>query len=419
MIFLQKRRFLFDTNYLCNMEWLLLHLLRHTKILLRLLFFATFLLMAGRVAYSQEQGKENNSPLINEWEISYGAGSPFGATEWRSVKTSEFTQKFTQMWQLNVGHQFTSKDYGAAPKGYYYPTLGLFFQWLDYSHLKIRGKEPDIPSTQTADYGQIASFGFTLHQYCWANGKWRGHLNIETGAAYVFNPTYGDNCWVTLSKPWQILVGLGWMFDYEIRRGEISFGPQFTHMSNSGLSDYNTGINNFSLCVRYKHKTLKEIQRCRPEDALIEKNGQKFQSHFYGSIMTGYSKVYFEIPNTAVQITMMADAMYRIDPNNGIGIGLDYYHNDNPDRTDRKDYIGAGIKYDRWFGPFVIHVQVGTYLNGKRPIKYKGTARVYENVGYKYVLFRQKRISPYLGIYTKGNGFEAEQMSFAAGFTFH
>ena len=116
--------------------------------------------------------------------------------------------------------------------------------------------------------------------------------------------------------------------------------------------------------------------------------------------MAGYGKVYFEDPNSAVQITMMADAMYKIDPNNGIGVGLDYYHNDNPDRTDRKDYIGAGI-----------------YLNGKRPIKYKGTARIYENVGYKYVMFRHKTISPYIGFYTKGNGFEAEQMSFALGCT--
>ena len=111
--------------------------------------------------------------------------------------------------------------------------------------------------------------------------------------------------------------------------------------------------------------------------------------------------------------------MYKIDPNDGIGVGFDFYHNDSPDRTNRKNYVGAGIKYDRWFGPFVIHVQIGSYLNGKRPIKYKGTARIYENFGYKFVLFRQKRVSPYLGIYTKGNGFEAEQMSFAMGCTFH
>ncbi len=375
--------------------------------------------MAGSIAYSQEEDKAPHVPFINEWEIGYGAGSPFGATEWRSVKNSEFTQKFSQMWQVNIGHQFTSKDYGAAPKGYYYPTIGVFFQWLDYSHLKIRGVEPAISSTQTADYGQIATFGLTLHQYCWTSGKWRMHFNHEGGAAYVFDPTYGGKNWVTLAQPWQIFLGFGWFFDYEVKGGEISFGPQFTHLSNSGLASYNTGINNFSLCLRYRHKSLKEIQKCKPEEAMIEKNGKIFKSHFYGSIMVGYSKVYFENPNTAIQITTMADAMYRIDPNNGIGIGIDYYHNDNADRTDKKDYIGAGIKYDRWFGPFVLHVQVGAYLNGKRPIKYKGTARIYENVGYKYVMFRQKRISPYIGIYTKGNGFEAEQMSFAAGFTFH
>jgi hypothetical protein len=406
-----------DTIYLCNMKWTNLHILKHAITFARL-FACAMLPMAGSVAYSQEREAVGRTPLINEWEIGYGAGSPFGATEWRSVKNSEFTQKFSQMWQVNFGHQFTSKDYGAAPKGYYYPSLGMFFQWLDYSHLKIRGVEPIFPVTKTADYGQIATFGLTLHQYCWVSGKWRGSLNHEMGAAYVFDPVYEVPSWVTLSKPWQIFVGFGWFFGYEIKGGEIAFGPQFTHLSNSGLANYNTGINNFSLSVRYRHKALKEIQKCRPEEALIEKDGRRFRSHFYGSVMAGYGKVYFEDPNSAVQITMMADAMYRIDPNNGIGIGVDYYHNDNVDRTDRKDYIGAGIKYDRWFGPFVIHVQVGTYLNGKRPIKYKGTARIYENVGYKYVMFRQKTISPYIGFYTKGNGFEAEQMSFALGCIF-
>lgn len=92
---------------------------------------------------------------------------------------------------MNIGHQFTSKDYGAAPKGYYYPSFGVYFQWLDYSHLKIRGIEPAISSTQTAIYGQIASFDITLHQYCWTSGKWRMHFNLEGGAAYVFDPTFG------------------------------------------------------------------------------------------------------------------------------------------------------------------------------------------------------------------------------------
>ena len=381
---------------------------------LRAALCTLLLLWVTECAYSQENATDK-TPLVNEWSIGYSAGSPFGATEWRSVKNSEFTQKFSQMWQLTLGHQFTADDYGAAPEGYYYPTLGVFFQWLDYSHLKIRGKEPVFPTTKTADYGQIATFGLSLQQYCWTSGPWRASILHETGLAYVFHPTYEPGSWVTLPKPWQFFVSLGCLFGREAWGGEIAFGPQFTHLSNSGLTNYNTGINNFSLSLRYRHKSLKEIQRCKPGQALIDKDGMLFKPHLYGSLSAGYSKVYFEDPNSAIQITIMADAMYRIDPNNGIGIGVDYYHNDHPDRTGRKEYVGAGIKYDRWFGPFVIHLQVGSYLNGKRPIKYKGTARIYENVGYKYVMFHRKRFSPYLGIYIKGNGFEAEQMSFAVG----
>ena len=116
MFFVQKSRFLFDTNYLCNMKWHKFHTLGHTMSLFRLLALSFVLLMAEGDAYSQLRKETKREPLINEWGIGYGAGSPFGATEWRSVKNSEFTQKFSQMWQLNIGHQFTSKDYGQRQK---------------------------------------------------------------------------------------------------------------------------------------------------------------------------------------------------------------------------------------------------------------------------------------------------------------
>lgn len=375
------------------------------------------LLLIGSQSYAQEN--QSKRYLFNEWEVSYGAGSPFGATEWRALKNSVFTQKFSQMWQINFCHQFTADEYGAAPDNYYYPSIGGYFQWLDYSHLRMQGAEPAFPASKTADYGQIMSFGWTLHQYCWAQGKWRAHLNIENGAAYVFSPVYEVGNWVTLSKPWQILVGLGFYLDREYRGGELSLGPQFTHLSNSGLGAYNTGINNFSLCLRYRHKTLKEIQRCRPDQALRNRDESPFHSHFYGSVMAGLGGVYFEYserPNG--QLNVMADVMYRLNPNNGLGLGIDYYHNAQPDRTGRREYVGMGIKYDHWFGPLVIHVQGGAYLNDRRPIKWKGMSRIYENIGFKYVLLRTKSVSPYIGIYTKGNGFNAEQMTFGIGMTF-
>lgn len=378
--------------------------------------FLLFLSVIGRPSLAATGAKGHR--LINEWEVSYGAGSPFGATEWRAVKNSEFTQKFSQMWQVNFSHQFTADEYGAAPADYYYPSIGGYVQWLDYSHLRIRGVEPEFPATKTADYGQIVSFGWTIHQYCWSQGPWRAHLNIENGAAYVFSPHYEVGNWVTLSKPWQILVGLGFYFDRDCRGGEISLGPQFTHLSNSGMAAYNTGINNFSLCLRYRHKSLTEIQRCRPDQARINRDGTTFRPHLYGSMMVGLGGVFFEYsqhPNG--QLTIMADAMYRLNPNNGLGIGVDYYHNANPDRTGHREYVGLGLKYDHWFGPFVIHVQGGAYLNEARPIKWKGTSRIYENIGVKYVLFRHRPLSPYLGIYTKGNGFNAEQMAFGLGMT--
>lgn len=354
--------------------------------------------------------------FFNQWEVSYGAGSPFGTTEWRNIKTTRFTQKFSQMWQVNISHQFTAENYGAASAGYRYPAIGAYVQWLDYSHLRIEGKGGKISSDRKYDYGQIVSVGWTLHQYCWTHGKWRGHINLENGAAYVFDPVYTSDLVATLAKPWQILVGVGWYFDRECPGGEIAIGPQFTHISNSALASFNSGINNFSLSIRYRHKSLREIQRCPANQALINRDGTRFDSHFYGSFMAGLGGVYFESHKHACpQLTVMADLMYRLSPTHGLGLGIDYYHSTEPDRTEVNNYVGAGIKYDHWWGPFVLHLQIGMYLNGKRPITWKGETRFYETIGVKYVLSRNRRLSPYAGIYTKGNDFNAEQMAFSVG----
>lgn len=363
------------------------------------------------------EGDGNSHRLINSWEVSYGAGSPFGATEWRALKNSEFTQKFSQMWQVSLQHQFTADDYDAAPDQYYYPSIGAYLQWMDYSHLRMRGTGDPYPVSKGDDYGQIVSVGWTINQPFWSTGKMQAHMNLENGAAYVFEPHYDPvSNWVTLAQHWQVMVGLGVYLDVQLPHGLLSVGPQFTHLSNSGLGYYNTGINNFSLTMRYRHQTMPQLQRCPTSQALIRKDGTRFERHLYGSFLATIGGVYFERdehPNR--QLTFMADAMYRINPNNGLGVGIDFYQNAKADRTGHHNYVGAGIKYDHWFGPFVIHLQGGAYIGPRRPIKWKNLSRIYENIGFKYVMFRTRQVSPYLGIYTKGNGFNAEQMAFGLG----
>lgn len=357
--------------------------------------------------------------LASDWGVTYGAGSPFGAVEWREVPNTDFTQKFTQMLQVSFSHQLKGDEIGAATSGYRYPSVGAYLQWMDYSHLRMQGHEPLVPSSHRYSYGQIASFGWTLHQTCWTHGRWSGQLKIENGAAYVFDPVYvkeGKEVVATLANPWQILVGVGWYFAREYGDGEILLGPLFTHISNSGLSSYNTGINNFSFALGYRHRAPRDTHRCPPERALKERDGSLFRPHYYTSIVAGLGGVFFEHSERANgQLTLMADAMYRLRPTHGLGLGLDYYHCAQPDRCGRTDYLGAGFKYDHWWGGFVFHLQVGAYLNAMRPIKWKGMSRFYENIGYKYVFCRQKPVAPYLGIYTKGNGFNAEQMAFSIG----
>ena len=351
-----------------------------------------------------------------DWGVTYGAGSPFGAVEWREVSNTTFTQRFTQMLQVNVSHQLKGDEIGAATAGYRYPSIGVYLQWMDYSHLRMQGREPYISSSRKYSYGQIASLGWTLHQTCWNQGLWSGGIKLENGAAYVFDPVYTTDGVATLAKPWQILVGIGWYFARECGSGELSVGPHFTHLSNSGLGSYNTGINNFSLTVGYRHRAPRETHRCPASLALQEKDGTMFRPHYYTSIVAGLGGVFFEHSARANgQLTVMADAMYRLRPSHGIGLGLDYYHCAQPDRCGRTDYLGAGLKYDHWWGGFVFHLQVGTYLNDMRPIKWKGMSRFYENIGYKYVFCRQRPVAPYIGIYTKGNGFNAEQMAFSLG----
>lgn len=359
----------------------------------------------------------DHSPLFDQYEVLYTAGSPWGTSEWRNVDNTIYYSKFTQMLQLSMLHQFKGRELGAATAGYRYPAMGIYLQWLDYSQLRMRDKNH---LSDKYSYGHIASFGFVLHQTCWINGRWSGHIKMQDGAAYVFHPVYkseGGNTIATMAKPWQFLLGVGWYFDYAVgNKSVLSFGPQFTHMSNSGLDTYNTGINNFSLSVAYRHQSNNRPPVCSEANALREKDGSLFHKHLYGSVLAGLSGVYYEYsqrPNG--QLTMMADLMYRLSPTHGLGLGLDYYHCSQPDRCGRTDYVGAGVKYDHWWGGFVLHVHGGVYLNDRRPIKWKGMSRFYENIGYKYVFCRTHPIAPYLGVYTKGNGFNAEQMSFAVG----
>ncbi len=398
--------------------------MRSLHFVLSRLIGALLLLQAGATLCAQNETK--SGPIFDQWEVLYTAGSPWGTSEWRSVDNTVYTGKFTHMMQLSMLHQFRGNSYGAATAGYRYPAMGVYLQWLDFSHLRMRGKEPKVPADRHWSYGQIASFGFVLHQTCWVHGRWSGHIKMQDGAAYVFDPVYekyGSEVVSTMAKPWQFLLGAGWYFDYAMSdRSVLSFGPQFTHMSNSGLDTYNTGINNFSLSVAYRYQARPHTTQppvCRTTDALVERDGTVFRPHLYGSVMAGLGGVFFEYSeHSNGQLTMMADLMYRLRPSHGLGMGIDYYHCSQPDRCGRTDYVGMGVKYDHWWGGFVLHVQGGIYLNDRRPIKWKGLSRFYENIGYKYVFRRTQSVSPYIGAYSKGNGFNAEQLCFAVGATF-
>lgn len=375
------------------------------------------LLQAGAWLRAEEQGAK--SRFFDEWEVLYTAGSPWGTSEWRNVKNTVYTQKFTQMWQLSLCHQLKGREMGAVTSGYLYPSIGMYAQWLDFSHLKMRGREPYISADRHYTYGPIASAGFVMHQNCWMRDLWSGHLKVQVGAAYVFHPVYTSDGVATMAAPWQFLLGLGWYFDRVVSRDGnrvISFGPQFTHMSNSGLAAYNTGINNFSISVAFRHRAPRNTLACKAEDALREYDGSVFRRHYYTSVAAGLGGVYFEhSKHSNGQLTVMADGMFRFRPTHALGMGIDYYHCSQPDRCGRTDYVGTGIKYDHWWGRSVFHLQGGIYLNDRRPIKWKGMSRFYENIGYKFVFFRTRSVTPYVGAYSKGNGFNAEQMAFSLG----
>lgn len=371
--------------------------------------------------------QQSRQRIFDVWEVAYGSGSPFGLAEHRSLSGIEFTQKYTQMWQVSFMHQFKGRELGAATEGYRYPAIGAYFKWLDYSRLSFRGDgqlhdHTLVPVTERFDYGQIGSFGWVLDQYTWNKGLWRGHLHIENGAAYVFHPVYAYNGYaVTLTKPWQIFIGVGYYFDYQIHSyGEVALGTQFNHMSNSGMSDFNTGINTFSLSLRYRHTAQGEVARCTGEDALLERDGTRFKPHLYTSVTTSLGSLYSDnFQHSVGMLGISADGMIRLTPTHGMGLGLDFWHQALADRCGRRDYVGLSYKYDHWWGPFIFHAHIGAYLNGKRPIKWKDTSRIYQQLGFKYVFLRQKPVAPYLGLYSKSNGFNAEAMTFAVGAMIH
>jgi len=389
--------------------------------------FILALLVASCTLLAQEEKHR----LFDVWEVAYASGSPFGLAEHRTLSGIEFTQKYTQMWQVSLMHQFKGRELGAATKGYRYPAIGAYFKWLDYSRLSFRGDgqlhgKVLIPESEHFDYGQIGSFGLVLDQYTWNKGAWRGHIHLENGAAYVFDPVYAYQGYaVTLAKPWQIFIGVGYFFDYQIASksgknlGEVALGTQFNHMSNSGMSNYNTGINTFALSVRYRHTAQNYVQRCSEEDALIERDGTRFKPHFYTSLTTGLGCLYSDNFYSCGMMSLLTDAMYRITPTHGMGLSLGFWHQALPDRSGKRDYLGLSYKYEHWWGAFSFHTDIGAYLNGKRPIKYKSQSRIYQQLGIKYVFLRDAKVAPYLGLYSKSNGFNAEAMLFSLGAIVH
>lgn len=385
--------------------------------------YFSFLLVFLSVSLFPALAQEGKHRVFDVWEVAYGAGSPFGLAEHRTLSGIEFTQKFTQMGQVSFMHQFKGRELGAATEGYRYPAIGAYVKWLDYSRLSFRGDGKQhgqicIPKEEHFDYGHIGSVGWVLDQYTWNKGRWRGHLHLENGAAYVFHPIYAYNGYaVTLAKPWQIFIGCGYYFDYQVcNDGELALGTQFNHMSNSGMSDYNTGINTFSLSLRYRHTARPVVERCKKEDALTNRDGTLFKKHLYSSITTGMGSLYSDnFRHSTGMLAVSADAMVRLSPTHGMGLGLDFWHQAQADRMGRNDYVGLSYKYDHWWGSFAFHGHIGAYLNGKRPIKYKSLSRIYQQLGFKYLFLRDSRIAPYLGIYSKANGFNAEAMTFAVG----
>lgn len=347
------------------------------------------------------------------WEASYGLGTPGPTASWLNYKSTIGPGVAMHNAKLTIGHQYQAGDFGEARKGLYYPVVGFSVSYLDYTHCHLTGKG-SLGDNRT-DFGRFLALSWHHSQNYLTNGDFSLRTSFDMGFAYNFR--HHDETMPNLLFPMgghlQFFVDMAMLAGFDAPYAQWSIGPHFIHMSNSNTHEPNSGVNNLGVTLSVRPHGREALPSYRSA-------GVDWHRRWYWDVMAdmGFTRVEEHPLNLYGQGTLALSALWQYNLQTAIGAGLEVSYLPAGDRTGRTTYAGLSFVHTTWIRNWSIHSQAGIYLNGKHPKMWDRTSRVYERIGLRYHPFRPqagRKVSPYIGFFTKGDGFIAQQLELSVG----
>lgn len=357
--------------------------------------------------------------FFNVWEASYGLGTPGPTASWLNYTSEIGPGVAMHNAKLTIGHQYRAGDFGEVRKGLYYPVVGFSLSYLDYTHCHLTGK--NNYRDWRYNFGRFLALSWHHSQYYLAKDNFRLKTSWDMGLAYAFNHNDAELPHLLFPMGGRIMVyiDMAVMAGFQTPHAEWSLGPHFIHMSNSNTHEPNSGANNLGISLNVKptfHSNRGDKQSLLPERAI----GSTWSKRWYLDAMTsfGITRVEDNPEKQYLQTTLALSALWQYNPQSAIGAGIEASYLPVGDRNGRTTYTGLSFVHTTWIRNWALHGQVGCYLNGKHPKMGYGTSRIYERFGFRYHPFRpqaDRKLSPYFAIYSKGDGFIAQELELCVG----
>lgn len=327
-------------------------------------------------------------------------------------------EQYMNGFQLGIGRQFAGQNYP------YDSYISGILTYQDYSHPQVKDEYSHLMNNR--GLGRYLSLGVSIRHHYWQN-KWYSISGvIENGYGYQFDPHATKDVRQTQSGYFQIYFNAGFHFTYTINEHhDLSTGPQFTHVSNSGTHLPNNGLNSLTWSLRY-HYYMGEPETKNSDHAARKANRMNNQFIYLdGRVGCGINaRNKSADPDTIVNsihasVNTSLALMYKLNERHGLGLGADYFYNPTGAVDGRQNYLGVSIKHESIYNHLGVDVCLGYYANEShyKSEKSRKRTRLYEQIGMRWYFKPDSKSSPYIGYFVKGNGgFYAENIEVNVGF---
>lgn len=359
--------------------------------------------------------------FFNVWEASYGLGTPGPTASWLNYKGTIGPGVAMHNAKLTIGHQYQDSDFGKARKGLYYPVVGFSISYLDYTHCHLTGKGA-LGDNRTS-FGRFVALSWHHSQYYLKGERFSLRTSWDLGVAYNFmhHDEELPNVIFPMGGHLQVYLDMAMLAGFDNPLAEWSIGPHFIHMSNSNTHEPNSGANNLGVTLSMRphwHDSSSGERSSRLVSDGIFPTG--WHRRWYWDVMAdlGFTRKEQHPANLYGQTTLAVSALWQYNPQSAIGAGLEGAYLPGGDRTGRATYAGLSFVHTTWIRNWSLHGQLGCYLNGKHPKMWDRTSRFYERLGLRYHPCKPQEgriMSPYIGLYSKGDGFIAQQLEISVG----